>query len=67
MCLEVGFLGMVLMDLSKSDKIKLSCSASIAMDITASISVSRNQEPFAIKAEFRKSSKECLLEYTIDF
>jgi hypothetical protein len=51
----------------KNDKIKLSCSASIAMDITASISVSRNQEPFAIKAEFRKSSKECLLEYTIDF
>lgn len=51
----------------KNDHILLSCTISRAMDITASVSVSRNNEPFAIKAESKMESQNCKLEYTIDY
>lgn len=51
----------------KNDHVFLSCSVNREMDITASISVSRNNEPFAIKAEYKQESNNCKIEYTIDF
>lgn len=51
----------------KNDKVQLSLSLSTKMNITAQISVSRNEEPFTTKAEFKQSSDRCSLEYTIDF
>lgn len=44
----------------KGDKVSLSCSLSTPMDITASIHVCRNDEPFAAKAEYKKMERDVL-------
>jgi len=51
----------------KNDHVFLSCIVNKKMDITAKISVSRNDEPFAIKAETKQESENCKIEYTIDY
>lgn len=51
----------------KGDHVILSCSGNLKMDISARISVSRNDEPFTVKVEKRVEAEKCRLEYTIDF
>ena len=51
----------------KNDHVFLSCIVNRAMNLTEKISVSRNDEPFTIKAEYNKESENCKIEYTIDF